>query len=79
MNKSYKTREQLLDELQKLTSRTMETEETLRAIVSGEVDGLVVSTAEGDRVFTLSGADVPYRVMVETNVLRISSKGLWKK
>jgi hypothetical protein len=97
MNKSYKTREQLLDELQELTSRTMEAEETLRAIVSGEVDGLVVSTAEGDRVFTLSGADLPYRVMVETmnegavtlaptarffsvtNVLQISSKGLWKK
>ncbi|WAC08042.1 MAG: histidine kinase [Thermodesulfobacteriota bacterium] len=30
------------------------------------MDGLVVSTAEGDRVFTLSGADLPYRVMVET-------------
>ena len=66
MNKPDKTREQLLDELQKLTSRTREAEETLRAIVSGEVDGLVVSTAEGDRVFTLSGADLPYRVMVET-------------
>jgi len=43
----------------------METEETLRAILSGEVDGLVVSTPEGDRVFTLSGADYPYRIMVE--------------
>jgi PAS domain S-box-containing protein len=44
----------------------MEAEETLRAILSGEVDGLVVSTAEGDQIFTLSGADHPYRVMVET-------------
>ncbi|MEN6508136.1 MAG: PAS domain-containing protein, partial [Smithella sp.] len=43
-----------------------ESEETLRAILSGEVDGLVVKTAEGDRVFTLSGADHPYRIMVET-------------
>jgi len=43
----------------------MEAEETLRAILSGEVDGLVVSTAEEDQVFTLSGADHPYRVMVE--------------
>jgi len=66
MNKSYRTRRQLLDELQELTSRMMESEETLRAILGGEVDGLVVSTAEGDRVFTLSGADHPYRVMVET-------------
>jgi PAS domain S-box-containing protein len=66
LSKSYKTRQQLLDELQELTSRMMGVEETLRAVLSGEVDGLVVSTAEGDRVFTLSGADHPYRVMVET-------------
>jgi PAS domain S-box-containing protein len=66
MNKSYRTRQQILDELQELTSRMMEVEETLRAIRGGEVDGLVVSTAEGDRVFTLMGAEHPYRVMVET-------------
>ena len=66
MNKSDKTRQQLMDELQDHTSRMMEAEETLRAIRSGEVDGLVVSTAEGDRVFTLMGAEHPYRVMVET-------------
>ena len=65
MSKSYRTRQQLLDELQELTSRMMEAEETLRAIRGGEVDGLVVSTAEGDRVFTLMGAEHPYRVMVE--------------
>ncbi|MDP1991165.1 MAG: PAS domain S-box protein, partial [Syntrophales bacterium] len=53
-------------ELQELISRMMEAEETLRAIRSGEVDGLVVETKEGDRIFTLSGADRPYRVMVET-------------
>lgn len=40
--------------------------ETLRAIRGGEVDALIVSTSEGDRVFTLTGADQPYRVMVET-------------
>jgi len=66
MNNSNKTREQLLDDLQILARRLTESEETLRAILSGEVDGLVIKTAEGDRVFTLSGADHPYRVMVET-------------
>ena len=66
MNNSHKTRQQLLDELQELTSRMMEAEETLHAILGGEVDGLLVSTVEGDRVFTLSGADHPYRIMVET-------------
>jgi len=65
MSKKDKTREQLLDDLQELTERMTETEETLRAILSGEVDALVVKTAEGDRVFTLSGADQPYRLMVE--------------
>ena len=66
MKKADKTRTQLLDELQELKDRMMESGETLRAILSGEVDGLVVKTDEGDRVFTLSGADLPYRLMVET-------------
>jgi PAS domain S-box-containing protein len=66
MNKSYRKRRQLLEEFQELRSRAMEAEETLRAIRGGEVDALVVSTGEGDRVFTLTGADQPYRVMVET-------------
>ena len=66
MKKADKTRRQLFDELQELKERMMESEETLRAILSGEVDGLVVKTDEGDRVFTLSGADLPYRLMVET-------------
>ena len=65
MNKSHKTRKQPLDELQDVTSRMRAAEESLRAILNGEVDGLVVKTAQGDRVFTLSGADHPYRVMVE--------------
>jgi len=66
MNKNDKTRQQLLDDLQELSERMRESDETLRAILSGEVDGLVVKTAEGDRVFTLSGADHPYRIMIET-------------
>ena len=48
-----------------LRARLAVVEETLRSIRSGEVDALVVSTGEGDRVFTLRGADEPYRIMVE--------------
>lgn len=66
MNNSHKTRQQLLDDLQELTQRMTESGETLHAILSGEVDGLVIHTEEGDRVFTLSGADHPYRIMIET-------------
>jgi PAS domain S-box-containing protein len=42
-----------------------EAEETIRAIYSGEVDALVVKTHDGPKVFTLEGADHPYRVIVE--------------
>ncbi|MGH9377642.1 MAG: PAS domain-containing sensor histidine kinase [Terriglobia bacterium] len=48
-----------------LRARLVEMEETLRAIRCGEVDALLVSGPSGDRVFTLQGADHPYRVMVE--------------
>src|ERR1051325_2817013 len=48
-----------------LRARLAEAEETLAAIRNGEVDALVVSGAEGDRVFTLQGADKPYRLLME--------------
>jgi len=79
MNKSHRTRQQLLDEFEDLTSRLIEAEETLRAIRGGEVDALVVSTPQGDQVFTLSGADQAYRVMVETmneGAITLSADGI---
>ena len=66
MKKPDKKCQQPVDELQDVTSRMMAAEESLRAILTGEVDSLVVKTAQGDRVFTLSGADLSYRIMVET-------------
>jgi diguanylate cyclase (GGDEF)-like protein/PAS domain S-box-containing protein len=46
--------------------RLAEAEDALRAISAGEVDGFVVSDgAGGQRVFTLSTADRPYRRFVE--------------
>ncbi|VVB53134.1 Methyl sulfide methyltransferase-associated sensor [uncultured archaeon] len=63
--KKNKTKEELLHENQELEVRLAEVEETLRAIRSGEVDALVVSTEEGDRVYTLKGADQPYRILIE--------------
>jgi PAS domain S-box-containing protein len=62
-----KTKEkQLTAENQELRARLEELEETLRAIRSGEVDALVISGAEGEQVYTLKGANQPYRVLVET-------------
>ncbi len=46
--------------------RMAEAEDTLRAIAAGEIDAFVVSDAAlGQRVFTLSTADRPYRMFVE--------------
>jgi len=40
-------------------------QETLRAIQEGAVDALVIDTPEGQRVFTLQGADHTYRAVIE--------------
>ena len=66
-------------ELAELRSRLEETEETLRAICSGEVDALVVPGTEGDRVFTLHGAERPYETLIESmqqGALSLSSDGI---
>src|SRR5450432_819261 len=49
-----------------LLARVNELEETLRAIRMGEVDAVVVNSGNEDQVFTLQGAEHPYRLMVET-------------
>ncbi|MFZ1889370.1 MAG: PAS domain-containing sensor histidine kinase [Candidatus Binataceae bacterium] len=53
-------------ELDELRQRLQEAEETLNAIRGGEVDALVVSGPAGEKVFTLEGAEYPYRVLVES-------------
>ncbi|HSE53788.1 MAG TPA: PAS domain S-box protein, partial [Gemmatimonadales bacterium] len=52
-------------ELAELRQRLADAEETLRAIRSGEVDALVITTPEGEQIYTLQGAETAYRVMVE--------------
>jgi two-component system NarL family sensor kinase len=51
---------------QALRERVAELEETLLAIREGRVDALVVRGDTGEQVFTLQGAEHPYRVLVET-------------
>ena len=48
-----------------LITRLQEAEETLLAIRSGEVDAIVVNGPDGEKVFTLQGADHTYRIFVE--------------
>jgi PAS domain S-box-containing protein len=56
---------QLRSENEELQQRLTEAEETLYAIRNGEVDAIVVSGAEGARIFSLTSAETPYRIMVE--------------
>ena len=56
---------QLRHELDDTRLRLAEAEDTLNAIRNGEVDGLVVAGSEGQQVFTLQGAQEPYRLLIE--------------
>lgn len=53
-------------EIDSLKLRLQEAEELLHAIQSGEVDALVVNAGEGEKIFTLSGADQIYRVFLNS-------------
>jgi PAS domain S-box-containing protein len=48
-----------------LRTRLLEAEQTLEAIRSGEVDALLIQTPEGEKVYTLKGAERPYRLLIE--------------
>jgi PAS domain S-box-containing protein len=63
---AQETREQLLEEIASLRTRLNEAQETLEAIRSGAVDALVIDSPSGPQVYTLEGAQHPYRIIVET-------------
>ena len=48
-----------------LAERLEQAEATIRALSTGEVDAVVVNGPKGPQVYTLEGADHPYRVLVE--------------
>ena len=66
MKKDTKRKDKSFLQIEDLRMRLEEAEETLRAIRKGEVDALVVSSPQGDQVYTLKGAEQPYRVFIET-------------
>ena len=60
-----KSKKDLLLVIEDLRIQLEEAEDMLRAIRRGEVDALVVSSPQGDQVYTLKTADQPYRIFVE--------------
>jgi two-component system sensor histidine kinase UhpB len=51
--------------IEDLEARLRDVAQLLHAFRSGEIDALVVSGPHGDRAYTLTGADHPYRGLVE--------------
>lgn len=49
-----------------LRARLDEAHDALQAIRTGSVDGLVIEGPNGHRIYTLEGADHPYRIFVES-------------
>jgi len=67
MSQSDKTRQQLLDELQELTSRMMEAEETLRRYTKRRGGWTGCLNSGGRSGLYTNGCQHPYRVMVENH------------
>lgn len=66
-------------ELHSLRQKLREAQETLEAIQSGDVDAVVVSGEDGSQIYTLSGAEEPYRIFVEQmqeGAVTVSETGL---
>jgi PAS domain S-box-containing protein len=53
------------DEFARLWDSLREANETLNAIRTGEVDAVVVTGTKGNQIYSLSGAEQPYRIYVE--------------
>ena len=70
---------ELLEEIERLRMRLEESEAVVEAIRSGIVDAVVANSTPGERVYTLEGAERPYRLLVEAmqqGVAVLNAKGV---
>ena len=66
-------------EIEELREKVRELEATLDAIHSGEVDAIIVAKGDAQQIYTLEGADHPYKTLVENiqeGVLTLSRGGM---
>ncbi len=59
------TENQLLIENEELRQRVYEYEETLNSIRNGEIDAIVVSGDDGEKIYSLSSVETKYRIIIE--------------
>lgn len=80
MKKNNKKIQPSSDEIRQLQSKVVELEHILNSIQSGGVDALIIKNKMGQpAVFTLEGADQPYRLLLESlseGALSLSEKGI---
>src|SRR5678815_2099626 len=55
----------LTPEIEELRLQLQEANETINAIRTGQIDALVVTTEDGQQLYTLKSADHTYRVFIE--------------
>ncbi len=60
-----KSERSLRAELKRVKARLAESEATIKAIQSGDVDAVVVDGPNGSRIFTLQSPEDPYRILAE--------------
>lgn len=66
VRKQTNREQDLQQRVEELEARLWESEEALRAIQGGEVDAVIVSGSKGEHIFSLSGTESIYRLIVET-------------
>jgi PAS domain S-box-containing protein len=74
-----RTNGELLEEIERLRVRLEEAEAVVDAIRNGIVDAVVVNSTPEERVYTLEGAERPYRLLVEAmgqGVAVLNSEGV---
>ena len=64
-NKIRLTENQLHLENEELHQRVYELEETLNSIRNGEIDAIIVSGADGDKLYSLASVETKYRIIIE--------------
>jgi PAS domain S-box-containing protein len=60
-----KSKADLVKYIAELENKLFEAEETIQAIKYDKIDALVISTTNGERIYTLNSADRPYRIFLE--------------
>jgi signal transduction histidine kinase/CheY-like chemotaxis protein len=79
MKSTNSSREASSSEVSELRIQLAELSETLHAIRSGEVDAVLGPGPQGDQLFTIKGANDPYRVLIEEmnqGAITLSASGL---